>query len=180
MAEASTPTKTEPAEDEPKKKDAAAGGEPPHIVLRVSIGLAGLSLLVGFFLPWVNSPAAEGVAAASHAGYDIAMGQPFETPGQQILWALPALGVLLSATAFMGFRWAGQTAIGIAVAIFGFALYVVLRMFIERTELGLWVVAGGTFIVLLLGVIAWMVESRRKASKPLAANPKPADAALAD
>ena len=152
-----------------KKTEASSKAlpQPPHIVLRVLIGLAGLSLLVGFFLPWITERATVGVPATSYAGYNLALGAwtTFDTPGKELLWLLPALGVLLSAMAFMGFRWAGQVAIGTAVAIIGFSLYVLLHMFVQHTALGLWIVAGGTFIVLLLGVIAWMVESRRKLTK---------------
>jgi hypothetical protein len=188
MAEATTPaSKTDgPGLSEAigaKKAEASskAMGQPPHIVLRVLIGLAGLSLLVGFFLPWITQPgAAEGLPDSAYAGYNLALGawRPFDTPGKELLWLLPALGVLLSATAFMGFRWAGQIAIGTAVAIIGFSLYVLLHMFVQHTALGLWIVAGGTFIVLLLGVIAWMVESRRKLTKPDAARAAPATGAV--
>lgn len=188
MAEVTTPAKKTDApglsETVDDKKDALtkdasakaakpSGGHPPHIVLRVLIGLSGLSLLVGFFLPWLMEPAAvEGGAATAHAGYNLAMGEYFDTPGKEALWALPALGVLLSATAFMGFRYAGQVAIGTAVAIIGFALYVLLQLFVQRTALGLWIVAGGTFVILLLGVIAWMVDTRRRATKAEAKSAK--------
>lgn len=151
----------------------------PHIVMRVLIGFSGLSLLVGFFLPWLSAaPVAEGALPVTFAGYDIALGSsPFVVAGYQALWLIPALGAALSAAAFMGFRWAGQVAIGVAVALIGFALYVLLQMFVQHTALGLWIVAGGTFVVLLLGVITWMLETRRKASRPALASVAKPDAA---
>ncbi len=169
MAEATTTAKkpSEPAVISGEEKrvaivsSSAKAGQPPHIVLRVLIGFAGLSLLVGFFLPWLNMPASEGVPAAMLAGYNVAGDEVVGTPGA-ILWLIPVLGAALSAAAFMGFRWAGQVAIGVAVALIGYGLFLLMQMFVQHTALGLWIVAGGTFVILLLGVLAWLVESRRR------------------
>jgi hypothetical protein len=48
----------------------------------------------------------------------------------------------------------------VAVALVGYSLYVLLQMFVQHTAMGLWVVSGGTFITLLLGVITWMLMRR--------------------
>src|SRR5688500_15050478 len=106
MAEATTTAKKpgEPAvssSDEKKSAIVATSkpvAQPPHIVLRVLIGFAGLSLLVGFFLPWLNVPASEGVPAVTLAGYNVASDAVVGTPGA-ILWLIPVLGAALSATA---------------------------------------------------------------------------------
>jgi hypothetical protein len=154
------------------KKTAAAPSSPLQIGLRVVIGFAGLSLLVGFFLPWLNrASTAEGAApGAMEAVTGLSLATSGELAGSpsMLLFLIPTLGIALSATAFMGFKYSGQVAVGIAVALIGYSLYVLLQMFVQHTALGLWVVSGGTFVILLLGVIAWMTGRDRK---PVAAIP---------
>jgi hypothetical protein len=174
MAETATSTPTKNAADDlvsaPPSDDSlarmeaedgpAARRSAPHIVLRLLLGFAGLTLLVGFFLPWLRltaeGPMANGLELMTSDGAGTA-GTP-----SMLLILIPALGAALSATAFMGFKWSGQVAVGVATVLIGYALYVLLQMFVQHTGLGLWVVSGGTFVILLLGVITWMTGRDRK------------------
>lgn len=159
---------------EVRGKPAASG---PHVVLRVLLGFAGLSLLVGFFLPWLQTRHDDGARMLEHHGLSLALGGDLVGTPAAVLFVVPGLGVLLSAAAFMGFRWSGQLAIGVALTLVGYALYILLHMFVQHTGLGLWVVAGGTFVILLLGVIAWLLESRKKAAARAAGPPAASGAA---
>jgi hypothetical protein len=169
---AETDKKDAPPKDaEPKEKeDAKPSQPPPPMWMRALLGTAGLSLLVGFFLPWVRVPAVEeGAAATFNSGLDLA----FSTTGIEgtpaiIVLVVPVLGALLSAIAFMGLRYAAQTAVGVAVGIIGYALYVLGSMFVQNTSFGLWVVSGGTFVTLLLGVTTWMLARRAADAAPVA------------
>ena len=152
----------------------AASGKaqsPLQIALRVLIGFGGLALLVGFFLPWLNVsvPGAEGAPATLQAQSGLTLatsGDLVGTPAP-LLFLVPALGVALTATAFMGFKWSAQVAVGVAVSLIGYSLYVLLQMFVQHTALGLWIVSGSVFLILLLGVVAWMTgrEPRAKGSE---------------
>lgn len=82
----------------------------------------------------------------------------------KLLFLIPGLGAALSAISFMGFRWSGQVAVLFALSLIGYALYILLHMFVQHTALGLWVVTGGTFVILLLGVIAWIIGRDRKSA----------------
>ncbi|AKF09187.1 hypothetical protein [Sandaracinus amylolyticus] len=150
---------------------------PLQIALRVMIGFGGLALLVGFFLPWYRENGAGDAAGqmVEHSGLTLATSTDtlVGTPAP-LLFLVPALGIALTAVAFMGFRWSAQVAVGIAVGLIGYSLYVLLQMFVQHTALGLWIVAASVFLVLLLGVVAWMTgREPRKKDEP-AADTEPA------
>lgn len=132
----------------------------PPMGLRALVGFSGLSLLVGFFLPWFRAEA-EG---EHDSGMTMMLGEAIGGTPAIVLVAVPILGVLLSALAFMGFRWTAHAAIGVAAALLAFGLWILLQLFVEHTALGLWVVVGGTFITLLLGV-STLLYSRDRATK---------------
>lgn len=139
----------------------------PPLALRALVGFSGLSLLIGFFLPWFRVDAdAEGYAS----GLTLMMGDHVGGTPAMLLVAVPILGVLISAAAFMGFRWTAHGAIGVAALLLAYGLWVLLRLFVEHTALGLWVVVGGAFITLLLGVVTLM-WSRERAPKVDKAEP---------
>lgn len=134
----------------------------PPVVLRLLLGFAGLALLVGFFLPWVRVPAdVQGGISTMRSGLDLMTSGELGGTPSLLLLAVPALGAALSATAFMGFRFSGQFAVGVAALLIAYALYVVIHFFLQRTAPGMWLVAGSTVVILLLGIIAWMLGRHR-------------------
>lgn len=157
--------------DGEKRTEKGSGEAGPPIYMRALLGFAGLSLLVGFGLDWIRIPerVVEGEeTVAAHWASGIALLSEANLGGMPaaVLLVVPILGVLLSAAAFMGFRWAGHLAVGIASSLLLYGLWVVLRLFVEHTGLGLWVTVGGTFITLLLGVIALMLGRARGQKAP--------------
>ncbi len=171
MAETTKPkAASKPAE--PETTEAAEPEKPlqkpPHIVMRALLGFAGLSLLVGFFLPWVRFPAVEGEHPSPEHfqnGLDLLMENDIQGTAPVAILLVPILGALLSAASFMGFRYAAQTAIGVAVGMLAYGLYVLASMFVSYTGYGLWTVAVGTFVILLLGVATYMLSRRGGASE---------------
>ncbi len=142
----------------------------PPLALRALVGFSGLSLLVGFFLPWFRVE-----ADAEHAsGLTLMLSDSVGGTPAMLLVAVPILGVLISAAAFMGFRWTAHGAIGVASLLLAYGLWVLLRLFVEHTALGLWIVVGGAFITLLLGVVTlmWSRERAPKVDKPAAGTTK--------
>src|SRR5690606_12219419 len=106
---------------------------------RVALGFAGLSLLVGFFLPWLHdtTEGVDGAAATivSSTGLSLAISGDLGGSPAMLLFLIPALGIALSAISFMGFKWSGQVAVGIALTLIAYALYVLLQMFVQHTAL---------------------------------------------
>jgi hypothetical protein len=171
---AETDKKPAPAKEEPKEEEEPAkpSQPPPPMWMRALLGFAGLSLLVGFFLDWVRNPAVEeGAAVTYSSGLTLAFSSTgIEGTPAIVVLIVPILGALLSAISFMGLRYAAQTAVAVAVAIIGYALYVLGSMFVQNTSVGLWVVSIGTFITLLLGVGSWML-ARRAVDAPVKTKP---------
>ena len=163
---AAKPAKAEPAKEEVESTEPEKPAQrPPHIVMRALLGFSGLSLLVGFFLPWVRYPATTGeggVAVPEHFqnGIDLLTSDSIQGTTPVAILLVPIVGALLSAVSFMGFRYAAQTAIAVAVTMLAYGLYVLGSMFVQLTGYGLWTVAGGTFVILLLGVITYMLARR--------------------
>ncbi len=140
---------------------------PAEMALRVVLGVLGLVMLVGFFLPWLSvAGPIEGAPLVAQSGLTLATSGDLVGTPAPLLFLVPALGAVLSAASFMGFRFAPQVAVGIALTLLGYALYVLLQMFVHHTELGLWLVSGGTFLVLLLGMLAWNVTRRPREGAP--------------
>lgn len=167
----------EKTEAEKEEKDTRPAQPPPPMWMRALLGCAGLALLVGFFLPWVRIPAAEGSTEVHFQnGMDLVLSSGIQGTPAILVLLVPILGALLSAIAFMGLRYAAQTAVGVAVAIIGYALYVLGTMFIVNTGYGLWVVSIGTFLTLLLGVATWMLARRAAEAAPVEPTPAPAPA----
>ena len=164
MAEIEKQTATK----EPEPKEAPAPPKPgsqPPLVMRALLGFAGLSLLVGFFLPWARIPPAEGSAEVHFQnGMDLVLSTDIEGTPAAIVLVIPILGALLSAIAFMGLRFAAHTAIGVAVSVIAYALYVLASMFLQNTGYGLWVVTVGTLFTLLLGIGTIMLARRAEAT----------------
>jgi hypothetical protein len=157
---AAAPAKDETAEAQAPEKPSQ---KPPHIVMRALLGFAGLSLLVGFFLPWVRFPATTGEDAVPEHfqnGLDLLLAPDIQGTASAAILLVPVLGALLSAASFMGFRYAAQTAIAVAVGMLAYGLYVLGSMFVQFTGYGLWTVAVGTFVILLLGVATYMLGRR--------------------
>lgn len=157
---------------EPAAASFAFTGGPP-LGLRALVGFSGISLLVGFFLPWFRAEA-EG---EHQSGLTMMLGAPVAGTPAILLIAVPILGALLSAAAFMGFRWTAHAAIGVASILLGFGLWILLRLFVEHTALGLWVTVGGAFITLLLGVLTLLYtrDKKQTGKDPKAEPPKSAE-----
>jgi hypothetical protein len=145
---------------------------PIQVFLRILLGFAGLSLLVGFFLPWLQHEGETAGTMVEQTGLALATGENLVGSPARLLFLIPGLGVALSAISFGGFRWSGQVAVTFALSLMGYALFVLLQMFVQHTALGLWVVAGGTFVILLLGVMTWISGRDRKADDDTVSNTK--------
>jgi predicted ferric reductase len=133
-----------------------AGPKPgaPHMLLRIVLGTAGLLLVVGFFLPWIewDREAFSGLNLMLDAdpGIRSAVGET----RRWILLAIPVRGVALTAIGFMGFRWSAAVAAGIGLLLIGYGVVTVVALFFQTTALGLWLIVAAALIALGAGVIA--------------------------
>jgi hypothetical protein len=168
--------------DAPAPSYAFTGG--PPLGLRALVGFSGIALLVGFFIPWFHVAADETNPARDLSGFTMMLGAPVAGTPAILLIGVPILGGLLSAAAFMGFRWTAHAAIGVASALLGFGLWILLWLFVEHTALGLWITVGSAFITLLLGVLTLMYtrdkDKKQGKQEKAKGEPKKAEAKKAE
>ena len=151
--------KVEVSADEDTKKP-AAGPKPgaPHMVLRVILGLAGLLLIVGFFLPWLKLADEGGTVSGIDlvmANGEVARALVGDGAQRWILLLIPGFGAALSAVGFMGIRYSGQISAGLGVLIVGYGMVTLVIFFFQRTDYGLWLILGGSFIAVTAGAVTF-------------------------
>ena len=143
-AKAATPTSAKPGA--------------PHMVIRIVLGLAGLVLVVGILPALGRSSRDDSRSQRPRSPSSPDDHRIQQTVGETLRWtllAIPALGVVLTAVGFLGFRWSGPVGAIVGLTLFGYGAVVVVVMFFQSTGLGLWLIVGGAFVALLSGVIAW-------------------------
>lgn len=165
---------------DPSKK--APQRDTPHVLVRLFLGSAGLLLIIGFFLPWMNFP---GDVHRTVSGWqlvtasDTAILAVIGADSQRwLLLLIPGFGVALSGVAVSGIRHSGPIAAMLGILLVGYGIVMVIILFFQRTEPGLWLVLLGAFLAVATGVIAF-VRSRGQSDADDGDAKKPAAAAAA-
>jgi hypothetical protein len=151
------------------KTTAKSGEKGAHerlrIVERVLFGLCGSLLLIGFFLPWV---AAGALLSISGLGLVFASGEMVgmvSGSNRFMLVAVPVLGVLLLCASILGHRATRWLAVVGAGALLLFGFFIVLKLFITSTGLGMWLVIFSALASLSVGLVS-VGRSARASSEP--------------
>lgn len=110
---------------------------------RTLIAVAGLVLLLGFFLPWISfgGLGVSGWYFASNAG------------ASAFIWLVPVGGMAMLATALTGSRYARATSAVVGLALVGYAVVKTVHSFFATTGIGLWMVILGALAALALPLI---------------------------
>ena len=120
--------------------------------IRVIVLLAGLGLLVGFFLPWLRFGE---VAAVSGLSLMVSSGAAVDAlagPARGLLILIPACGATLIACSVWGPRAAVIAALGSGSVILFFGLFTLARIFIETVGSGMWTVVGSALLAIGAGI----------------------------
>lgn len=136
-------------------RSAQAGAQ----TLRVVVFVAGLGLLVGFFLPWLRFGE---FAAVSGLSLMVSSGQAVDAvagPSRGLLILIPACGAGLIAASAFGPRMAVVAALAAGIAVLGLGLFTLARVFLETMGAGMWIVAASALIAAGAGV-AGLLRSR--------------------
>ena len=155
------------ADDDTKKKD---DGEvkpgTPHIVLRIVLGAAGLLLVVGFFLPWINleSSTVSGLELVT-SDDPIIVALVGQEAQKWILLLIPLFGIALTAIGFLGVRYSGHISAILGILIVGYGIVTVIIFFFQKTGVGLWLILGGAFISITAGLVTFL-RSRGARDEP--------------
>lgn len=116
---------------------------------RLWIGIAGAALLVGFFLPWVDT----GFGSAS--GIQIVRGTSGASLWRLMVLLAPAGGLAMIAFA-VGDRWkaARTTSLVTGAALVVYGAIQTVRLFFGITGIGLWLVIAGAVAAALVPLLA--------------------------
>jgi len=152
------------AEGDEKKEKAAPKPGTPHIVLRIVLGAAGLLLVVGFFLPWIN------LETSSVSGLELVTSDDpmvVALVGQQaqkwILLLIPVFGVALTAIGFLGVRYSGHISAVLGILIVGYGIVTVIIFFFQKTGVGMWLILAGAFVSITAGLVTFLRTRGAKA-----------------
>ena len=152
------------SEDKPKanqsKADPPGKRGSPHILLRIVLGVSGLLLLVGFFLPWIKLSGGEiesvsglGLVMADQEAIRALIGQDSQ---RFVLLLIPGFGVALTAVGFLGMRYSGQIAAVLGILIVGYGMVTMVIMFFEKTGYGMWLILLGAFLAVAAGTVTFI------------------------
>ena len=170
---------TEKSEEKQPAKRAEPKAGTPHMLLRIALGAAGLLLLVGFFLPWINiqtrpngqNPTEVQRDLMSYSGMQIASSDDAFLRAaaggdtqRNLLWLIPVFGLALTAVGFLGFRWSAPVGAALGVVLLGYGAVTVIIIFFQNTAEGLWLILGGAF--LSVGAGAFGTLRAYRARKP--------------
>ena len=159
-----TTSEDEPTADKPKADKPVKPGTPP-LLLRLVLGVSGLLLLVGFFLPWIKlsggdieSVSGLGLVMADQEAIRALIGEDSQ---RFVLLLIPGFGVALTAVGFLGMRYSGQIAAVLGILIVGYGMVTMVIMFFEKTGYGMWLILGGAFLAVAAGTITF-IRSRHE------------------
>jgi len=123
------------------------------LVRRALLAASGLTMLVGFFMPWLKigsllTISGFGLVFASGDVVNVVSGT-----SRFMLVVVPLLGILLSVGAILGHRLTPWVALAGATAILGFGFLRVLELFVTSTGLGMWLVIVSALVCLVLSLL---------------------------
>ena len=134
----------------------ASGAKPgaPPMLLRIVLGTAGLMLVVGFFLPWIewDREAFSGLnlMLETDPGIREAVGET----RRWILLGIPVLGVALTAIGFLGLRGSAAVGAAIGLLLIGYGVVTIVALFFQATAPGRWIIVGAALLALGAGLVA--------------------------
>ena len=142
-------TTAQPARRDPAPGLAERAGDQ---LLRGIVFLAGVGLLVGFFLPWLRLgefAAMSGLSLMVTSGTAVSQ---IAGPARGLLILIPACGAALVGCSLLGHRASVLAGLIAGVAVLGFGLFTLARVFLETMGSGMWIVAASALIAIGAGI----------------------------
>lgn len=121
-------------------------------LLRGLVFLAGIGLLVGFFLPWLRLGQ---FAALSGLSLMVSSGSAVDAlagPARGFLLLVPVCGAALVGCGWLGPRPSILAALVAGIAIVSFGLFTLARVFFETVGSGMWIVTASALVSMGVGI----------------------------
>lgn len=138
-----------PARRDPEPGLAERAGDQ---LLRGLVFLAGVGLLVGFFLPWLRLGQ---FAALSGLSLLVSSGSAVDAlagPARGFLLLIPACAIALVGCGWLGPRPSILAGLVAGLAIVAFGLFTLARVFFETVGSGMWIVTASALVAVGAGV----------------------------
>lgn len=129
---------------------------------RSLLGFAGLTLLLGFFLPWITLGQ---VVALSGFGLLVSGGdstQVFSGPPRALLFLVPLAALALAACAYTGHRISNWVALIASFTLLAYGAFTLIWLFIDTTGLGIWLVVLAALVTFGVSLVSL---GRQRASR---------------
>lgn len=111
---------------------------------RTLITIAGLVLVLGFFLPWID------FGGFGVSGWGIAR----NTSMSSLIWLIPVGGLAMLATSLTGSRHARLTSVVVGLGLVGYAVIKTVHSFFATTGIGLWMIIAGALAALAIPLLS--------------------------
>lgn len=116
--------------------------------------VAGLGLLIGFFLPWLRFGEVAVVSGLSLMFSSGTVVNALAGPSRGLLIIIPAAGAALVASSLLAPRLVPFTSLLSGLAILLFGLFTLARVFFQTVGLGMWVVVVSALVATAIGIAA--------------------------
>jgi hypothetical protein len=119
------------------------------------LAMAGMGLLIGFFMPWIrfgNMVVLSGFSLWASSGEAV---EVISGPRRALLFMVPLSAIALMVCAYVGHKLSIWVALIASTILLGYGAFTIIRLFVESTGLGMWMVVGSamlTFAVALIGL----------------------------
>ena len=133
----------------------AGGATLVTMVARVALALAGLGLVVGFFLPWVRIGDVVILSGLTMALTGGEMVQALSGPLRAIVFVVPLAGLIMLATAIRGARAIGLAGLAGGLLVFATGVITLIRAFLDSTGAGMWVVVLSALTATAVGFVVY-------------------------
>lgn len=112
----------------------------------IALTVAGLTLVVGFFLPWIQ------IGPVAISGFDLVRTGDLSLFHKVLFSLCPILGAGLAMSSLVGGRRTALLAMVAGLGVLGYTGYKVADTFIAITGWGLWLILAAAAIALVIGL----------------------------
>ncbi len=120
---------------------------------RTAIGITGLVLLAGFFLPWIDLGFGLGVS-----GFTVVKNLGSSSLFHLMMLLVPFGGLAMAVCAAMGSKHTRLVSAVVGLSLVGYGIVKTVHAFFATTGLGLWLVIAASAAALLL---PFLLDKRR-------------------
>lgn len=113
------------------------------------MGVAGIALVVGFFMPWIDLG-----GLVSVSGWDLVRDSHISLGTRAIFALCPVVGAALAIAAFGGSRSTATVSVAAGLGVLGYTGFKIAYTFAKITGWGLWLVLAAGVVALIFGLAA--------------------------